>query len=174
MPVAAVALYPSFAPLNPKNSPSNVEVYNDNAKFIDQLGQEVVTHQSLLTGHVYDMTAVTNTNGSNVCDVVVSAKDQAGTVVTGAHVFEIWLSDATSGAGLTATTTSGTVTVKSVSGEVIGTLTTKKALMVQSLATGVFTLEITDTAKTAFKVCVKIPGTGLTKVVVTLAGASYG
>lgn len=97
-----------------------------------------------------------------------------GDLISGAHVFELWLSDSAGGAGLTATAASGTVTVKSASGEVLGTLTAKKALIVQSLTTGIFTLEITDTAKTAFVVCARIPGNGLTKVVTTLSGASYG
>ena len=110
---------------------------------------------------------------STVCEVTITVKDAGGTAIPLAIPFDVWLSDAATGAGLTGTTASGTVTAKAASGAVISTYTAKKALRVQSLGTGVFVLEITDSAKTAFYVCVKNPGTGATAVLL-LATGDYG
>ncbi len=140
----------------------------------EQLVAEILAIQTEFLSRVATMTAVATSAASDVCEVAITAKDLAGNILAGAHIFDLWLSDSADGADLTATTASGTVTAKSASGIVLGTYTAKKSLRVQSLATGVFTLEITDEAKTAFKVCVQVPGTGLTLVVVTLATGDYG
>ena len=66
------------------------------------------------------------------------------------------------------------MTAKAASGEVVGTYTAKKALLVQTKADGTFILEITDTAKTHFYVCAEIPLTGKYIVSTQLATASYG
>lgn len=112
--------------------------------------------------------------GSNVSEVTITAQDADGDPVAEALLYDVWLSDAATGAGLTSTTASGTVTAKAASGIVIDTYTAKKALRVQSLATGIFVLEITDTAKTAFFVCASVPGTGQTAVATVLATGDYG
>jgi hypothetical protein len=125
-------------------------------------------------GEPANISMAASAGASNVSNVVCTVTDAAGNTIAGVHNFDLWLSDAASGAGLTGTTASGTVTVKSASGEVVGTYTTKKALRVQTLATGLFTLEITDSAKTLFKVCAQVPGSGQTVVGVTLLTASYG
>jgi predicted RecA/RadA family phage recombinase len=109
---------------------------------------------------------------ANVTEVTVTVKDAAGNTVAGVHNLDIWLSDDADGEGLTATTASGTVQAKAASGTVLSALVAKKALRVQTLKTGVFVLEITDTAKTAFKVAASI--NGKTVVGVTLAAANYG
>ena len=120
----------------------------------------------------FTMTAAAG--AANITEVTATAKDAAGATLAGVHNFDLWLSDATTGAGLTGTSASGTVTAKSASGEVVGTFSAKKALRAQTLASGVFILEITDTAKTAFKVCAQVPGTGKTVVGITLATGDYG
>lgn len=112
--------------------------------------------------------------GANVCEVTCTVKDAAGATIAAPFTLNIWLSDAATGAGLTGTSASGTVTAKAASGAVLGTLTAKKALVVQTLATGIFILEITDTAKTAFYVAAQVPGTGATKVSAVLATGDYG
>ncbi len=119
-------------------------------------------------------TFVAAAGGSNVAEVAVTIQDGEGTDIAEANTYTIWLSDAATGAGLTATSASGTVTAKTASGEVFGTLTAKKALVVQSLATGVFTLEITDTAKTGFYVCIQNPVTGAVHVSDVLVTGDYG
>ena len=49
----------------------------------------------------------------------------------------------------------------------------KKALQVQALATGIYILEITDTAKTTFYVCAQTPH-GEVKISAQLASGDYG
>lgn len=112
--------------------------------------------------------------GSNVCEVTFAVKNSAGTTIAAVHQFDLYLSDAATGAGLTATTASGTVTVKTASGVVIDTQVSKKALRVQTLATGVFVLEITDTAKTAFYPVAVLPATGRANVGTQLITGNYG
>ncbi len=90
--------------------------------------------------------------GSNVCEVTITVKDGAGNAIARPHHLDIILSDAATGAGLTATTASGAVAAKAASGTDLATLVSKKALRVQTLATGVYILSITDSAKTGFYV----------------------
>jgi len=111
---------------------------------------------------------------SNVCNVTITVKNAAGTAIASPFILTVWLSDAATGVGLTGTSASGTVQAKSASGADLGPLTAKKALVVQTLATGVYILEITDTAKTAFYVCATVPGTGAIKISTQLATANYG
>lgn len=112
--------------------------------------------------------------GANVSEVTVTVKDGAGSTVAGVHHFDIYLTDSATGAGLTGTTASGTVTAKAASGVVLSTYTAKKALRVQTLATGVFVLEITDTAKSGFFVAAVVPVTGRVVVSAQLVTGSYG
>ena len=112
--------------------------------------------------------------GSNISEITIQWQDGKGNNVAFAVLTEVWLSDDAAGIGLTSTSASGTVTAKSSSGVDFGALTAKKALVAQSLATGVFILEITDTAKTAFIVATKCPFTGQTFVSAALATADYG
>jgi hypothetical protein len=112
--------------------------------------------------------------GTNVSEVTITVKDGSGVAVAKVHYLDVWLSDAATGAGLTGTTASGTVTAKASSGVVIQTNTAKKALRVQTLATGVFVLEITDSAKTGFYVATTVPLTGAAAVSSQLVTGSYG
>ncbi len=95
---------------------------------------------------------------SNICDVTYQAVDIAGNAVSGIFVFDAWLSDASSGAGLTATTASGGIDVKASSGAVMGVTTTAKAVRAQTKSDGTFILSITDTAKTLFYPCASLLG----------------
>lgn len=112
--------------------------------------------------------------GANVCEVTITVKDAAGATLAAMKTLELWLSDAATGAGLTGTTASGTVTAKAASGTVLTALTAKKHIIIQTLATGVFILEITDTAKTGFYVVVKNPLTGAHHVSAQLVAGNYG
>jgi hypothetical protein len=111
---------------------------------------------------------------ANVAEVAIALVDGAGVAVAASQPYTIWLSDAADGTGLTGTSASGTVTAKAASGAVFGTLLAKKALVVQPLATGIFTLEITDTAKTTFYVAIQNPATGQSIVSRIMATADYG
>jgi hypothetical protein len=111
---------------------------------------------------------------ANVCDVVIAVKNAAGTTIAKTFILDVWLSDATTGAGLTGTTASGTVQAKSASGVDLQAVTAKKHLRVQTLATGLYTLEITDTAKSLFKICAILPSSGEVQVSAALTAANYG
>lgn len=121
-----------------------------------------------------DFTFSIAAGGANVSEITITAVDGAGATIAGVFAPIVLLSDDAAGAGLTATTASGTVTAKSASGADLGALTAKKALVLQTLATGVAILEITDTAKTTFFVAVVNPFTGETHVSDQLETADYG
>ena len=112
--------------------------------------------------------------GANVSEVTYQVVDSDGNALAGVYNFVVYLSDAATGVGLTATSASGTVTAKAASGTVVGTSTAKKALTIQTLATGAFILEITDTAKTTFYPCAVLPSTGQSIVGTQLATGDYG
>lgn len=157
--LAGDAIYYTAGSADPANLPSTAT------------GVTWVLAGTATTGHY--LTFSPATGGSNVCEVTVTVNDAAGKTLAAVTNFDLWLSDAATGAGLTGTTASGAVTVKTSSGEVVGTLTTKKALRVQTLATGVFILSITDSAKTGFYVCGQLPGRPL-NVSAALLTANYG
>jgi hypothetical protein len=119
------------------------------------------------------VTAVVATDGSNATLVTLTLKNNNGKPV-GPKSFLVYLSDSATGLGLTATTASGTVTDKTAgtTGQILSTFVAKKALMVQNIANGTYELSITDTSKTAFKVCVEIDG--IVYVPLTLAAGNYG
>lgn len=120
------------------------------------------------------ITATAAAGATTVSNVTITVKDARGVAATVPIVLDVFLSDSTAGVGLTATTASGTVQAKSASGLVINALTAKKYIKVQTLADGTFVLEITDSAKTLFKVCAINPVTGKTIVLKTLITADYG
>ncbi|MCK5611367.1 hypothetical protein KAR91_56375 [Candidatus Pacearchaeota archaeon] len=111
---------------------------------------------------------------ANVSEIAIALLDGNGDAVAAAQPMTVWLSDAATGAGLTGTSASGTVQAKSASGADFGALTAKKALIAQPLATGIYTLEITDTAKTGFYVCIQNPFTGAVSVSRQLVTGDYG
>jgi hypothetical protein len=110
---------------------------------------------------------------ANIANVTITPLDSQGNAMTGIREIEVWLSDAATGAGLTATTASGTVQAKSGEGTVLTALTAKKHILAQSKASGTFILEITDTAKTLFYVAVRGPG-GVASVSSQLITGNYG
>jgi hypothetical protein len=117
-------------------------------------------------------TAVVAADGTNATLVTITMHNSSGRAVP--CEFGIRLSDAATGVGLTATTASGAVGDKTAgtTGQVIATEVSKKALRVQTTATGTYGLSITDSAKTAFVIVVVLAG--LIMPVKTLATASYG
>jgi hypothetical protein len=123
-------------------------------------------------GIARNITGVAAAGAANVTEVTITVKDENLDAVAKVHNLDVWLSDDADGEGLTATTASGAVAAKASSGTDLATLVSKKALRVQTKKTGVYVLSITDTAKTAFKVCASINGTAV--VLCTLATASYG
>lgn len=112
--------------------------------------------------------------GANVCEVTITALGANGSAIAVPTTLNVWLSDAATGLALTGTAASGTVQAKAASGEDRLVKTAKKNLEVQTLATGIYILEITDTAKTGFYVCADIPSTGIPAVSSQLQTADYG
>lgn len=111
---------------------------------------------------------------ANVCTITVTWKDRSGNTVKGVRAFDIYLSDAATGAGLTSSAISGEVVA--TTGASLATVTTHKRWTVQSAATGIFVGSMTDTAKTqGLYVCVVDPQTGLPIVSASATvTASYG
>lgn len=96
--------------------------------------------------------AISNGPGasSNIANVTFQITDAGGNNVSGVFLLDIYLSDAATGIGLTATTASGGIAAAASGGTVLDVLVAAKYLKVQTNATGAFILAITDTAKTAF------------------------
>jgi hypothetical protein len=86
---------------------------------------------SLLTNTDDDAFAITLAASATTdgCDITITGRK------AGVQNFEFWISEAATGAGLTADTYSGTVTV--ATGTQLAALTAKKHLLVQTDATGV-------------------------------------
>lgn len=124
-------------------------------------------------GLPYSFTLTPSAGAENVCEVAIVAKQPDGaTSLTHVAALLVWLSDSATGAGLTTTSASGTVQAKSGSQD-LAALTAKKCLLVQTTAAGLYTLEITDTAKTLFKVCVATLQGGVPTIATLIAG-NYG
>lgn len=111
--------------------------------------------------------------GSNICLVSVQVNDGSGNPVTGIQNLDLWLSDASTGLGITATTASGAVAA-GASGTDLADITAKKAKWVQTTAAGLYILSITDTGLTHFYIAALAPGTGQTVVSRQLVSADYG
>lgn len=109
-------------------------------------------------GQPYTATFSAAAGSTNQTRVTVIVRDHEGNAVASVVNMDLWLTDAASGAGYTATVASGTVGAQSGQGTVLGTLTASRALRVQTTAAGTFVLEITDTAKTAFRIAVMVGG----------------
>lgn len=109
---------------------------------------------------------------SNITAISIQMSDKNGNPVAGIQAFDIWLSDAATGIGLTATTASGGFAA-GASGTILGTLTTSKAIRAITDANGLFILNITDTAKTLFYAVAAIPVNGSVWVSRKLVAGDY-
>lgn len=110
---------------------------------------------------------------ANVCLVTCQIIDNEGFSVASAEEMEIWLSDAATGLGITATTASGAVAA-GASGTDLAVLVTKKMIRAQFDATGKYILSITDSAKTLFVVAVKLAKHAKARVSAALVAGNYG
>lgn len=108
---------------------------------------------------------------ANTATVTFNALSHNNDLLARVHTFDLWLSDAATGAGITGTTASGTV--GATTGTDLVVLTAKKAIKAQTDANGVYVLSIADTAKTQFYVTAQNPWTGLLTVTRVLT-ANYG
>lgn len=134
----------------------------------NRAGPAGIVGQGIPTGVTYS----TAKGSANVCLVSYQLVDCYGNPVASSFSFDAFLSDAATGLGLTATTASGAVAA-GASGAVLGILTASKAFRVQTTATGLFILSITDSAKTGFYPVAQLPGRQPI-VAPQLVAASYG
>lgn len=132
-----------------------------------------VTPEEWLSYQTVDVTASVAAGAANIALVTLTFKDMVGRTQKKARPYLVYLSDSAVGDGLTATTASGAVAA-GASGTDLGDLTSKKAKMIACTASGIYILSITDTSKTAFKVCVDFLNGHGPVVAATLATASYG
>ncbi len=151
--------------------------HHPNLPYFDQSGQfhmsgsvEFDPNELALAAKVSISAAAGTTNQTLV---TFQFKDGAGNNLAACVPIDIWLSDAATGIGLTATTASGAVGA-GASGTDFGALTAKKAIRSLTDATGKYILAITDTLKTGFFPCCSIPGTGQIAVGAQLQTANYG
>lgn len=124
-------------------------VLNTKGNLVEQIAQgNMPGFITIGVGTAVNITAAAG--AANIADVSFHMRDGAGNAVAGVFTFDVYLSDAASGAGLTATTASGTVQAATSGGVIIATNVAKKSFSIQTNASGIFILEITDTAKTHF------------------------
>jgi hypothetical protein len=110
---------------------------------------------------------------STVSECAIAVLDGAGVAVTTPQVIHFWLSDAATGLGLTGTAAT-TLAVKSACGTDLSVLVAAKADLVQTLATGIYTSNITSSAKTLYYVAAYLPAVGKTFVSRVMVTGDYG
>lgn len=115
--------------------------------------------------------AIAAGNAANECEITSTVQDAAGSAITATFMVNLWLSDATTGAGLAADSFSGDVVT--TNGVEISEFSSKKAFLVQTTASGTHKLSITDTSSNAFYLCGQVPGTGATNCSRITAAADY-
>lgn len=133
----------------------------------------------VLGGRPFSVTATQTKGAANVTNVMLQVVDNNDVALALVMRFDLWLSDAASGLGLTAVTASGTVVV-GTPGADLADVVAKKFKTVMTDATGRYQLVITDTAKTAFFLCIGsdvLSDTGPSSgnfIVAPLTAALYG
>lgn len=112
---------------------------------------------------------------ANISEINITLTDYNSQPIDRRVLFNLWLSDAASGAGLTTVTASGAVTVKAGSGGTeLQVLTIKKHFQAMTDAAGVYVLSITDTAKTGFYVATWLSAVNVIYPSRQLVTADYG
>jgi hypothetical protein len=169
-------------PLYPPSLTHNAGVYLGNGGGRLHIGNPVAGNDGQVgavvalgsegTPVAYRCTITPAAGSANVCLVTIQFTDGAGNAMPVPINFDLTLSDAATGAGLTAVTASGAVAA-GASGTDLGTFTSKKALHCQTDATGKYILSITDTSKTGFYVVVQA-GLGNLIVSAQLVAGNYG
>lgn len=111
-----------------------------------------------LAGQPASITLTPAAGTTNQCIVTIQALDGAGNAIAYPVTLDVLISDAASGAGLTAVAISGAVANSGTAGTDLIAMTAKKALRVQTDATGKYTLSITDSAKSGLYVVASLGG----------------
>lgn len=108
---------------------------------------------------------------ANVCGITLQACDNEGFPVAAVINFDFWLSDATTGAGLTSHANTSELTCST--GALIGILTTEKAWRLQTDATGKCVAVVTDTGKNLTIPCASVTGHAAPVVGPALVAGNY-
>jgi hypothetical protein len=109
---------------------------------------------------------------ANVCTMTLQATDNEGNNVAAVINFDAWISDAVTGAGLAASGLTSELTAGT--GALVGILTAAKAWRLQTDATGLCVVSLTDTGKHLTNFCASVTGHAAPVVAATLAAANYG
>jgi hypothetical protein len=125
----------------------------------------------IVEGQPDGFTFVATPGAANVCGLSIQVVDNHGVALAGVREFEAWISDATTGAGLAASANTSELTCST--GALLGILTTEKAWMLQTDATGLCVAVITDTGKSLTNFAARIPGRGANAVAKTFVAANY-
>lgn len=107
---------------------------------------------------------------ANTCVATLQLQNNEGAPVASATNIDVWVSDAATGIGLTATANTSEITA--TSGTLFGIYTTEKAWRVQTDTTGKAVLIITDTGKHATFVAANLARRGA--ISVAAAACAYG
>jgi len=107
-----------------------------------------------------DLAASATTDGM---EATLSVRNARGEIVPGIYCLEAWISESSTGAGLTADSYSGTVTAST--GTILTAFTAKKHFSVMTASSGIAVLLAVDSANpTDQYVAAKSPNTGLVHV----------
>lgn len=112
-------------------------------KTVDAVTGEI----SPATGATTFTIALAASGTTNGMDVTITAKDGKGNTVAAPTPVSFWMSNATTGIGLTASAYSGAVTA--TTGAFLTVLTAKKQFSAVTAATGILAFTIIDTVKPA-------------------------
>lgn len=108
---------------------------------------------------------------SNGMLITITVQDSDGNTLAGIYSLEVYMSEASTGIGLTADTYSGDLVAST--GGVAAVRTSKKAWLLQTASTGIFAGTLTDTAKPADQYVVVVLPSGQ-RVVSAASGTSWG
>lgn len=108
---------------------------------------------------------------SNGMLITITVQDSDGNTIPSTYSLEVYMSEASTGIGLTADTYSGDLVAST--GGVAAVRTAKKAWLLQTAATGIFAGTLTDSAKPADQYVVVVLPSGQ-RVVSAASGTSWG
>lgn len=103
--------------------------------------------------------------------ITITVQDADGNTLAGIYSLEVYMSEASTGIGLTADTYSGDLVAST--GGIGAVRTSKKAWLLQTAATGIFAGTLTDSAKPADQYVVVVLPSGQ-RVVSAASGTSWG
>lgn len=114
---------------------------------ISDLQSDVTALQSATTSKFNTSTISLAAGVTDSINATITMKDSGGATVTGVQRVEVYISEGSTGIGLTADSASGDLTAST--GTILTVLTTKKHIIANTDANGVLVLNLVDSAKPA-------------------------